>query len=69
MGKKPPLTCECYISMSEDAEPVPFETLTQEQRAQVFESWSKRLSANLSCYYRQHPEEFEKLEGVIVNEN
>ena len=60
MGRGKPLTCVSYISI-DDAEPVLFSSLTEEQKSDVFKDWSKRLSETMSRYYQQHPGEFERL--------
>lgn len=54
------LTYTLHISIN-GAEPVPMDTLSAEEKAHCLEKMSERLSANMSAYYTQHPEEFERL--------
>ncbi len=54
--KKRELGFVCYMIL-EDGSTVPFEDLTEEQRRRFRENAAQRLSANLSDYYTQHPEE------------
>ena len=57
---KPKYTAKCYIQLDE-GEPVPVETLSDEEKKVVLAKMSKRLSEGMSRYYGQHPEEFENL--------
>ena len=61
MAKRKELTFQNFIRMEPDAEPVPLESLTEEQMQQVRERWRQRLSENMSRYYSLHPEEYAKL--------
>ncbi|MBQ8503029.1 MAG: hypothetical protein IJ491_01995 [Clostridia bacterium] len=45
----------------ENGESVDFYSITQEEKKDVFASWRKRLSENMSRYYSQHLDEYEKL--------
>ena len=53
-------TAKCFIQLDE-GEPVPFETLSEEEKKVVFAKMSKRLSEGMSRYFGQNPEEFENL--------
>lgn len=57
---KPEYKAKCYIQLDE-GDPVPIETLSEEEKEVVFAKMSKRLSRVMSRYYGQHPEEFENL--------
>lgn len=57
---KPIYTAKCFLQ-KENGEEVPFETLSDEEKKEVFEKMSRRLSEGMSRYCSQHPEEFEKL--------
>lgn len=60
MAKRQPLTFVCYIQM-ENGETLELDQLTPEQRAQWQENVRCRLSATMSGYYTQHPEEYKLL--------
>lgn len=60
MAKKQKYTARCFIQLDE-GEPVPVETLSEEEKEVVLTKMSKRLSEGMSRYYGQHPEEFENL--------
>ena len=60
MAKRQPLTYVCYIHM-ENGETLELDQLTPEQRAQWQENVRRRLSATMSGYYTQHPEEYKLL--------
>lgn len=53
-------TVKCFLH-KENGEVVEFDSLTKEEKKEVFAKWSKRLSENMSRYYSQHLDEFEKL--------
>ena len=50
------LTGRCFIEIN-GAPPVPFDSLSAEEKARVMEIWSERLSKTMSAYYSNHPEE------------
>ena len=54
------LSYSLHISIN-GAAPVPMDTLSETEKARCLEAMSERLSANMSAYYTQHPDEFEKL--------
>lgn len=58
--KRKELTCVSYVLMPGRG-PVPVDELTEEERAQWHANMRKRLSAEMSAYYSQHPEEYAKL--------
>lgn len=51
------LKCTCYVIMG-GAEPVPIESLTQEQKERCKRVWEERLSRCSSAYFSSHPKEF-----------
>lgn len=57
-GKK--LGYVCYVLMP-DRGPIPVNELTDEERAQWGANMRQRLSANMSDYYTQHPDEYTRL--------
>lgn len=58
--KRRELTYVCYVIV-DGVGPVPLEDLTAEQRATWEANMTKRLSANMSAYYTQHPDEYVRL--------
>ena len=54
------LKCICYISI-DGAEPVPVESISQEQKARCKRIWAERLSRMSSAYFSNHPEEYAAL--------
>lgn len=52
----------CHMILP-DGRTVPFEELTEEQRTAFRERAAQRLSARMSDYYTQHPEEYSRLPG------
>ena len=60
VGKGKELTCVSYVIMPGRG-PVPFDELTAEERAQWKERMLQRLRVNMSAYYTQHPEQYERL--------
>ena len=58
--KRKELTFACYVIMPGRG-PVPVDELTEEERAQWHANMRERLSAEMSAYYSQHPEEYAKL--------
>ena len=54
------LTGRCFIEIN-GAPPVPFDSLSAEEKAKVMEIWSERLSKTMSAYYTNHPEEYSKI--------
>lgn len=59
MAKKK-LTASCYISI-DGADPVPWNSLTQEEKENVKVIWSERLSRHMSAYYAQHMDEYARV--------
>lgn len=57
---KPKYTAKCFLQ-KEDGAIVPFDSISEEEKKEVFAKMSKRLSEGMSRYCSQHPEEFEKL--------
>lgn len=53
----PDIKCTCYV-MIDGAEPVPIESLSQEQKEHCKRIWSDRLSRVSSAYFSSHPEEY-----------
>lgn len=53
----PEIKCTCYVMM-DGAEPVPIESLTQEQKEYCKRVWTERLSRVSSAYFSNHPEEY-----------
>ncbi len=53
----PEIKCTCYVMM-DGAEPVPIESLTQEQKEYCKRVWADRLSRVSSAYFSNHPEEY-----------
>lgn len=51
------LTHSFYISIN-DAEPVPMEQLSAEEKDRCYEAMAQRLSRNMSDYYSAHTEEY-----------
>lgn len=58
MAKKHEYTVK-YFLCKENGEVLEFDSLTEKK--EVFTKWSRRLSENMSRYFGQHPEEYEKL--------
>lgn len=54
------LTGRCFIEIN-GAAPVPFDSLSAEEKARVMDIWSERLSRTMSAYYTNHPEEYSKI--------
>lgn len=54
------LKCTCYISI-DDAEPVEFGELTEEQTQRCKKIWAERLSRVSSAYFTNHPQEYAAL--------
>jgi hypothetical protein len=54
------LTCVCFL-LTSDRGAVPIEELSENERDAWRESARRRLSAELSAYYTQHPEQYERL--------
>ena len=52
----------CYMILP-DGSTVPFDELTEAQRAAFRERAAQRLSARMSDYYTQHPKEYSRLPG------
>ena len=61
--RKDDITFVCYLIL-EDGTTVPWEETTEEQRARFRENATKRLTAAMSDYYTQHPEEYAKLRSL-----
>ncbi len=53
-------TVKCFLHR-ENGEIVDFDSISEEEKKDVFASWSERLSENMSRYYSQHLDEYEKL--------
>ena len=51
------LKCTCYISMDGE-EPVPWDTLTDEQTQRCKKVWAERLTRVSSAYFTNHPQEY-----------
>lgn len=51
------IKCTCFVIMG-GAEPVPIESLSQEQKEHCKRIWSDRLSRVSSAYFSSHPEEY-----------
>ena len=60
MARRKELTCVSYVLIP-GRDPVPVDELTPEEHAQWQANMRERLSAELSAYYSQHPEEYAKL--------
>lgn len=60
MAKGKKLTYVCYISI-DGADPVPLESLTEEQRQRWQDGMRERLQRTFNEYYAQHPEEYAAL--------
>lgn len=58
--RKDDLSFVCYMIL-EDGSTVPWEELTPEQVGRFRERAAERLSAGMSDYYTQHPDEFARL--------
>ena len=54
------LTGRCFIEIN-GAPPVPFDSLSAEEKARVMEIWSERLSKTMSAYYSNQPEADRKI--------
>ena len=54
------LTGRCFIEIN-GAAPVPFDSLSAEEKERVMATWSERLSRTMSAYYTNHPEEYSKI--------
>ena len=54
------LTGRCFIEIN-GAAPVPFDSLSAEEKAGAMKIWSERLSRTMSAYYTNHPEEYSKI--------
>lgn len=54
------LTYSCFISV-DGAEPVPLESLNEDELREAEKKMSDRLSRNLSAYYSQHPEAYKHI--------
>ena len=60
MGKRQEYKAVSYISIG-GAPPVRFDSLSDEERTKCAHSMAQRMSATLSDYYSNHPDEAEKL--------
>lgn len=55
--------------LQEDGEAVPLDSLSEEQKEELRQNITQRLSENLSGYFTQHPEEYVRLpKSCIVHE-
>lgn len=54
------ITGRCFIEI-DGAAPVPFDSLSSEEKERVFAIWSERLSKTMSDYYSNHPEEYSRI--------
>ncbi len=57
MAKRKELTWSCMVSIG-DAEPVPLESLTEEQLEYCRRVWTERFAKSINDHYQQHPEEY-----------
>lgn len=63
MAKRQPLTVVGFLVMS-DGSTKPIEELTAEERERWDRERTERLKRVMTDYYRQHPDEFAKLEDA-----
>ncbi len=61
--RKDDITVVGYLIL-EDGSVVPWEERTPEQDQRFRENATKRLTATMSAYYSQHPEEYAKLRSL-----
>ena len=61
-GKSRELGFVCYMILP-DGRTVPWDELTEAQRTAFRERAAQRLSARMSDFYTQHPEEYSRLPG------
>lgn len=54
------IKCNCFV-LIDGAEPVPVESLNQEQISHCKRIWSERLSRMSSAYFSNRPEEYATL--------
>lgn len=66
MAKKQPLSYVLYIQL-DTGETVELGQLTREQREQWQANVRRRLSMTMSGYYTQHPEEYKRIGGEIID--
>lgn len=57
------ITYRCFLVTEPGAKPVPWDELSPEQIKAAKAAMQKRLSAVMSDYYTQHPEEYIKIGG------
>lgn len=60
--KKDELSFACYMIL-EDGSSVPWDSLSPEQIRRFRERAAQRLSANMSEFYMQHPDEANRIES------
>ncbi len=66
MASRPPLTVVGFIRLK-DGRTIRVEEMTDEERARVRKSMNERLSRQMSLYYSQHPDEFDRLDAPYVD--
>ena len=57
--KKPEYTIELYFDKRDGSDPIPWETLTESEKQEIYRKMEANLSSAMSRYYQAHPEVLE----------